>query len=171
MTVSSEIIKGIKKLKSFYTEPNYEKKLNEIFQQNYYDNYIKENSLDIAFLVPEVMSNSGGHRNIFRAVKKLDEFGHKLTVYIVGSKYLNEQKYIINKNFNDFRNVDIKLFTEETIISHDVCIATWWETFYLMYENKHKFKQMFYLVLHLGLGQLSIYLKIMVRKLMNFYFH
>lgn len=146
MTLKNELRKTLKKLFRCYTEQKYEKALQKLYKQKEYEKTVNKTSLDIAFIIPEVEANSGGHRNIFRAVKKLDEYGHKLTVYIYGSKYLNEQKFIINKNFNDMRYVDIKLYSEKNLTRHDVCICTWCETFYLMYKHKELFKQMFYFV-------------------------
>lgn len=37
--------------------------------------------LDIAFLVPKPIKGGGGHRNIYRAVRFLSEYGHHITVY------------------------------------------------------------------------------------------
>lgn len=41
--------------------------------------------LNIAFLIPAPFPNSGGHRNIFRAISHLKQSGHKLSVYYTGS--------------------------------------------------------------------------------------
>ncbi len=147
MSVKNEIKKTFIKIFSFVYNRKYANLLKHLWAQSEYKNpYDFEKGLDIAFIVPEVMGSSGGHRNIFRAVKKLNDYGHKLTVYIQNPKLLEEQKYIINKNFNDMRYVDILPFKNNEIKHHDVCIATWWETFYMMYEHKEKFKQMFYMV-------------------------
>ena len=48
--------------------------------------HIDSNHLDIAFIVPDPIKGSGGHRNIYRAVKFLKNSGHDLTVYYINTK-------------------------------------------------------------------------------------
>jgi len=129
------------------TEAEWTRKLSEFWQTTPFTQHpLASDGLDVAFIVPPVLSRSaGGHRNIFRAVRQLRNFGHKLTIYIPGVTSITEQKEIINTAFYDLRDVEILRY-EEGMREHDVCFATLWSTVYAMVQNKNKIKQMLYFV-------------------------
>lgn len=104
------------------------------------------NKLNIAFIVPPPIKGSGGHRNIYRAVKFLKEFGHDITVYYTD---INENADLIKRRVSRwFYNMSDTQFIhyEGTLGYHDVCIATWWKTAYDLLDNIDKIKYPFYFV-------------------------
>lgn len=125
----------------------YEKQLNEFWENTpFTEHELSPNGLNIGFIIPAVYGKSaGGHRNIFRAVRQLRNFGHKLTIYIPQTNSITEQKHLINTAFYDLRDVDIVNF-EGNFKEHDVCFATLWSTVYIMLSQRNKIKQMLYFV-------------------------
>lgn len=107
---------------------------------------INLNQLDIAFIVPQPIKGSGGHRNIFRAIKYLHQFGHKLAVYYCQT---NEDPSVIKKQvsewFYDMEDIPFYCYNGK-IGYHDVGVATWWKTAYYLDENRDKVKYAFYFV-------------------------
>ncbi len=101
--------------------------------------------LDIAWIIPEPFIGSGGHRNIFRAVRKLREYGHKLTVYSMGDTGGTQVKELVNANFCQMGDVPFKRY-DNNLDNHDVCFATLWTTVYAMMEHKEKIRYPFYFV-------------------------
>lgn len=100
--------------------------------------------LDIAFLVPEPIYGSGGHRNIYRAVSQLRSFGHSLTVYYIQTQRPAQKvKEQVSKWFYDMSDIPFLCYEGE-LGFHDVAIATWWETVYLIEENREKVRYPFY---------------------------
>lgn len=103
-------------------------------------------NLDIAFVIPAPIEGSGGHRNFFRAVKYLRDFGHKMTVYYIQCPQTPEiVKEMVSKWFFDMKDVTFIKY-EGTFFYHDVGVATWWETAYLLKGNREKFREVFYFV-------------------------
>lgn len=104
--------------------------------------------LDIAFLVPKPIKGGGGHRNIYRAVKFLSEYGHNVTVY--HSDCLNELGTTTKKHVCEWfypMKDTVKFISYDGLIGHhDVCIACWWELAYELKKNLEKVKFPFYLV-------------------------
>lgn len=100
--------------------------------------------LDIAFLVPEPIRGSGGHRNIYRAVSQLRAFGHHLTVYYMQTQRPTaEVKQQVSEWFYDMGDIPFLCYEGE-LGFHDVAVATWWETVYLIEENREKVRYPFY---------------------------
>lgn len=100
--------------------------------------------LDIAFLVPEPIRGSGGHRNIYRAVSQLRAFGHHLTVYYMQTQRpAAEVKQQVSTWFYDMGDIPFLCYEGE-LGYHDVAVATWWETVYLIEENREKVRYPFY---------------------------
>lgn len=99
--------------------------------------------LDIAFIVSEPIKGSGGHRNIYRAISYLRRRGHKLAVYYINSSiHADLVKWQVNEWFYDM--LDISFICYDGIMgTHDVCVATWWETVYAMLDNRKQIKYMF----------------------------
>ncbi|MEY8336978.1 glycosyltransferase family 4 protein [Lachnospiraceae bacterium 62-35] len=103
-------------------------------------------SLDIAFLIPAPIQGGGGHRNIFRAVKYLAAKGHKVTVYYTQTEDSeNEVKRHVSEWFYNMEDVTFVKFKGECGF-HDVGIATWWETAYVLNARKNNFRSLFYFV-------------------------
>ena len=104
--------------------------------------------LDIAFLVPKPIKGGGGHRNIYRAVRFLSEYGHQVTVYhadcqdelgSVTKQHVCEWFYPLKE--------DVRFISYSGKIGPcDVCIACWWELSYELRKNISYVKYPFYLV-------------------------
>lgn len=108
---------------------------------------INSKKLDIAWIIPEPFSGSGGHRNIFRAVRQLKKLGHDLTMYFTTNDIDIERiKNLVNNEF--YKMDDIKFFKHKGILEskYDIGIATHWSTVYPLNENKKLFKYLFYFV-------------------------
>lgn len=102
--------------------------------------------LNIAFIVPKPIKGSGGHRNFYRAIKYLHEFGHDMTVYYTQtSEHADVVKQKVSDWFYDMTDIPYICY-DGTLGYHDVCVATWWETVYLVKKNIEKVKFPFYYV-------------------------
>ena len=102
--------------------------------------------LDIAFIVPDPIKGSGGHRNIYRAVKFLKSKGHTLTIYYINTRLnAREVKQQVSDWFYDMTDIPFICY-DGTMGYHDVVIATWWETAYCMYDNANRIKYQFHFV-------------------------
>lgn len=100
--------------------------------------------LDIAFLVPQPIQGSGGHRNIYRAVSQLRSFGHKLTVYYMQTQRpATEVKAQVRQWFYDMGDIPFICY-DGALGFHDVGIATWWETVYMLRKNQGNVRFPFY---------------------------
>ena len=103
-------------------------------------------SLDIAFVVPNPIKGGGGHRNIFRAVKYLRQFGHKVTVYIFHpSCDADQMKEQVSEWFYSMEGITFVCNSGE-LGYHDVGIATSWETVYVFRHQENHFRNIFYFV-------------------------
>lgn len=122
---------------------------NRMFYSKVYDEYkgnIRTESLDIAFIVPEPQRQSGGHRNIYRAIHYLYRKGHRITVYYTDcAVHADIVKYRINEWFYDMGDIPFLCY-DGSMGKHDACVATWWKTAYAMMDNRNNFKQMFHFV-------------------------
>ncbi len=102
--------------------------------------------LHISFVVPEPIKGSGGHRNIYRAVKFLRDDGHLITVYYTQTSESPETvKKKVNDWFYDMHDVEFRKYTGR-IRKSDVAIATWWETAYAVNNNLDNIRYPFYFV-------------------------
>lgn len=102
--------------------------------------------LDIAFVVPNPIKGGGGHRNIFRAVRYLQDFGHDVTVYIFHpSSDANHIKKEVSEWFYSMDNVTFVCYNGE-LGYHDVGFATSWETVYVYRNQEEHFRNIFYFV-------------------------
>ena len=101
--------------------------------------------LRITWVVPGLIIGGGGHRNILRAAYFLSSFGHKITLYFVGTEQdpitLKEQ---INKHFYPL-DCDVYLF-EGTIRPTDVIFATHWSTVEAALAGRDVAKEVMYFV-------------------------
>lgn len=103
-------------------------------------------NLNIAFIIPVPIQGGGGHRNIFRVVQHFASKGHKVTVYYTQTeKKEDEIKRCVSEWFYDMQNVTFKMFIG-SFEYHDIGIATWWETAYVLNARKNNFQYLFYFV-------------------------
>jgi glycosyltransferase involved in cell wall biosynthesis len=100
--------------------------------------------LDIAWIVPQPSAGSGGHRNIYRAAKKLSEFGHRITLYHTETQDDSTKEFVC-KNFYDLSDAEFVRY-RGTTARHDVCFATHWSTAYCLQANRHRVRHPFYFV-------------------------
>ncbi len=102
--------------------------------------------LNIAFIIPEPIKGGGGHRNIFRAVRYLHEFGHEITVYLFRTPASAEDtRDNVSEWFYPMQDIAFVSYTGE-LGYHDAGIATWWETAYVFKKQEDHFRQLFYFV-------------------------
>lgn len=93
----------------------------------------RKDGLRISWIIPQPFEASGGHRNIFRAIKYLSEFGHSVSVYILPD----------NHRFANGAEIDTFIATEffplnaeqvilgvDNIEKCDVLVSTYWTTAY-----------------------------------------
>lgn len=104
--------------------------------------------LRISFVIPQPFEGSGGHRNIFRTVKFLSRFGHKLAVYVNPDndrfKTSAEVEDFITANFFDLTaNI---IWQADKIEKCDVLFATHWTTAYIVDKNRDKAKLCCYFI-------------------------
>ncbi len=135
-------------------DSNSPRKIIEIQNKDYYKEVFEKKAsvaidiknLDIAFIVPDPIKGSGGHRNIYRAVKFLKNAGHKLTVYYINTNLdADTVKQQVSDWFYDMSDIPF-IHYEGKLSYHDVCVATWWETVYAIVDNLDKVKFPFYFV-------------------------
>ena len=107
---------------------------------------VNVNEMDIAFIVPNPIKGSGGHRNIYRAVKFLHNKGHKITIYYCNSyEKADSVKNKVSMWFYDMGNIPFICYSGKTGY-HDVLIATWWVAAYYLKHNTDKTLIPIYLV-------------------------
>ena len=101
--------------------------------------------LNIAFLIPAPFPNSGGHRNIFRAISHLKQSGHKLSVYYTGSDIDEDlMKESVSNWFYDMSDVNFIKYKNH-MSYHDIAIATYWTTAYEIKKFENQFRYIFYM--------------------------
>lgn len=144
----------VKRLKEFKVDPNKIITINDVDIDNAYFEIRKKDfscspdtkHLDIAFVVPNPIKGGGGHRNIFRAVRYLSDFGHKITVYIFHpSCDADCMKKQVSEWFYPMKCVTF-VCNENELGYHDAGIATSWETVYVFRNQEDHFRNIFYFV-------------------------
>ncbi|WP_153076482.1 glycosyltransferase family 4 protein [Paraburkholderia bonniea] len=95
----------------------------------------KEKGLRISWVIPQPFEASGGHRNIFRAIKYLSEFGHTCTLHILPDNHrfsTGEEAYeFIKREFFDIKT-DKVVWGVDEIEESDVLVCTYWTTAYVI---------------------------------------
>jgi glycosyltransferase involved in cell wall biosynthesis len=107
-----------------------------------------KDKLVINWVIPEPSAGSGGHRNIFRAVKNLQKFGHYVRLYSLVGHY----NFSSSEQLGEF--IDANFFPTgaeyhlgvENFEKADAYIATHWSTIEPIWKNKEKAKKLFYFV-------------------------
>lgn len=111
-------------------------------------NDLDPNHLNVAFLVPKPIEGGGGHRNIYRAVKFMAEYGHNVTVYHSDccDEPASVTKTKVSKWFYPMQENIRFVSYDGRIDNHDVCIACWWELAYELKKNLDRVRFPFYMV-------------------------
>ena len=95
---------------------------------------LKSQPLEFVWLVPFFSKGSGGHKNLFRFIKGLENFGCKCTVYIVSEYDLKLEPEEIKKQIWEYFEpiaADIKLYSPEPVYEKtNVLVCTSWITAY-----------------------------------------
>lgn len=108
----------------------------------------KKTGLKISFIIPQPFEGSGGHRNIFRAIKYLSRFGHDMTLYVNPDNHRFkdslEVESFITKNFFDLESKVV--WWANDIKPCDVLVATHWSTAYIADNNRDKAKLLCYFI-------------------------
>lgn len=139
-------------IKNYYPEAMKIKTI-DIFNsivKDYKENTLKlgKGKLVINWVIPEPSVGSGGHRNIFRAVKNLQKFGHYVRLYSLVGHY----NFSSSEQLGEF--IDTNFFPTgaeyhlgvENFEKADAYIATHWSTVETIWKNKEKAKKLFYFV-------------------------
>ncbi|MDA8987511.1 hypothetical protein N9H06_05220 [Planktomarina temperata] len=91
------------------------------------NNYLPKKNIKpkVAWLIPELLLGSGGHRTILIHAKNLEDNGYECAIYIEGNGYLAQDPVLeINKLFGlDFKRV---YYGWDKVSKCDVVIATVW---------------------------------------------
>jgi glycosyltransferase involved in cell wall biosynthesis len=94
--------------------------------------------LRISWIIPQPFEGSGGHRNIFRAIKYLSEFGHQCTLYMTrdNMRFANGEQVseFIDREFFPL-GVDEVRVDFDRVAACDVLVSTYWTTAYVAREN------------------------------------
>ena len=97
------------------------------------------NNLRIAFLIPEPEKGAGGHRNIFRIVRRFVEIGHRVTVYTFDPTLHGTDKSLREFVTNSFFETGAMFVAGcENIACCDIIIATFWTTAYIAQRFRHR---------------------------------
>jgi GT2 family glycosyltransferase len=102
--------------------------------------------LVINWIIPDLSQGSGGHLNIFRVIKGLESFGHKIRLYIMpilNSINIDERKELINKHYVEL-DADVLILNAE-VEDSDICIATSWITAYPLYKINNTKKKIYFI--------------------------
>ncbi len=92
-------------------------------------------SKSVAFIVPELLIGSGGHRKIFRICYDLEQLGHEVTIYVPVRRTASENVEIIRRHYYPISG---KVFRYNgTLGTHDTIVATAWDTAYLLRRHEN----------------------------------
>lgn len=101
--------------------------------------------MDIAWITPPVIEGGGGFYNILFLSKYLAKFGHKITIYYDGPDSPSIVREKVEKGFAVSTNISYRSLSEG-IGNHQICIATFWTTAYMLQQNINKIQFPFYFV-------------------------
>ena len=100
-----------------------------------------EKGLRIDWVIPQPFEGSGGHRNIFRAIRYLSEFGHSCVVHVLPDNHRfstgREIRDFITSEFFDLKAADV-VHGVDHITETDVLVCTYWTTAYVVKDNAAK---------------------------------
>lgn len=103
-------------------------------------NLTKISGLSITWIIPQPFEGSGGHRNIFRAIRYLGEFGHACRVHVIpdNNRFASGEDIaaFISREFFDI-GAEVILGTDH--VDHcDIMVSTFWTTAYVAKASEHK---------------------------------
>ncbi len=97
--------------------------------------------LRISWVIPQPFEASGGHRNIFRAIRHLSEFGHSCSLHVLPDNHRfstgTEIRDFITEEFFDIKAEEV-FHGVDNIGDCDVLVCTYWTTAYVLQENTQK---------------------------------
>lgn len=97
--------------------------------------------LRIAWVIPQPFEASGGHRNIFRAIRYLSEFGHSCSLHVLPDNHRfshgDEIRDFITNEFFDIKAEEV-FHGVNNISDCDILVCTYWTTAYVLRDNSHK---------------------------------
>lgn len=144
---SPEVIGGI--IRDVYLKiiENHKHKSRLIDKQSRLAGADSSQRLRISWIIPQPFEASGGHRNIFRAIKYLSEFGHKCSLHVLPDNHRfstgRQIREFISREFFDIK-ADEVCCGVENIGESDVLICTYWTTAYIAKNNETKAKLIVY---------------------------
>jgi len=95
--------------------------------------------LSISWIIPQPFEGSGGHRNIFRAIKNLAAFGHRCRLYVTRDNMrFGTSDDVAAFIAEAFFPLDVEYISIDfsTVGPCDVMVSTYWTTAYIANENK-----------------------------------
>jgi glycosyltransferase involved in cell wall biosynthesis len=97
--------------------------------------------LRISWVIPQPFEASGGHRNIFRAIKYLSEFGHSCEIHVLPDNHRfshgDQIRDFITQEFFDVK-ADAVFHGVNDISDCDILVCTYWTTAYVVKDNAAK---------------------------------
>ena len=97
--------------------------------------------LRIGWVIPQPFEASGGHRNIFRAIRYLSEFGHSCSIHVLPDNHRfdhgDQIRDFITEEFFDVKADEVR-HGVNNISDCDILVCTYWTTAYIVKENAHK---------------------------------
>jgi len=106
----------------------------------------KGKSFTVNWIIPSFGKGSGGHLNIFRYIKHLENAGHFNRIYIFGYtpfKSDEEAKRFLNK---EFFHLNAEVYNSvEDIHDSDALFATSWETAYVVSSIGNTYKKFYFI--------------------------
>ena len=112
------------------------------------DHEFSGSNLDIHWVMPDFKAGGGGHMTIFRIVRLLEMFGHRITIWLYRRVYHEDGEQAYNDIVKHFQPVSAQVkFYDEGLSESvgDVVIATDWPSVNYVNSMKH-FKRRFYFV-------------------------
>lgn len=123
-----------KKTIPFVDDPNHYRFVGDTYQQSppplgvyWQDWQRKNNTLDIAFIIPGFQKGAGGHMAIFKACRQLETLGHKITFYLnYPHHFANEDEawLLCYQSFQPLNAQFLNLQEDWLVDHHDVVFAT-----------------------------------------------
>jgi glycosyltransferase involved in cell wall biosynthesis len=97
--------------------------------------------LRISWVIPQPFEASGGHRNIFRAIRYLSEFGHSCEIHVLPDNHRfsdgDQIRDFIAEEFFDVK-ADAVFHGVNDMSECDVLVCTYWTTAYVVKDNSNK---------------------------------
>lgn len=103
-------------------------------------NLAKRSGVKIVWLIPQPFEGSGGHRNIFRAIRFLGEFGHECVIHVVpdNHRFANGDE-IATFIADEFFDVGAKVILGTDDVTYgDIMVSTFWTTAYIAKANNDR---------------------------------